>query len=222
MTGAAGVMTGAAGVAGIEGLRGGRGEQGPVGQDGRSGAKGEKGEPGIAGKPGRDGIDGKARVAGPVGPAGKDGKPGLDGKTGPAGPAGPKGPAGISDLKGSGTREISALLRLPKSVKMDQAVLRRIGDTVELSLAGLSSKAALNAGLGKIPSGFRPDHAQSLVTSDSDFRLVRVSVESKRSADLMVNQPPSADGLSPVTTSLVWLTNDAWPKELPGEEWKHR
>jgi hypothetical protein len=139
---------------------------------------------------------------------------------GPVGPVGPAGSAGV--VKGSGAREISALLQLPKSVKMDYAVLRRIGDTVELSLAGLSSKAALNTGLGKIPAGFRPNHPQSLVTSDSDFRLVRVSIDAKRSADLMVNQPSSADGLSPVTTSLVWLTNDAWPKELPGEEWMQR
>jgi len=175
---------------------------------------------GPAGKDGKPGVDGKAGVAGPAGPAGpagKDGKPGVDGKVGPVGPA---GSAGV--VRGSGAREISALLQLPKSVKMDHAVLRRIGDTVELSLAGLSSKAALNAGLGKIPAGFRPDHAQSLVTSDSDFRLVRVSVEAKRSADLTVNQPPSANGLSPVTTSLVWLTNDAWPKELPGVEWLHK
>jgi hypothetical protein len=99
-------------------------------------------------------------------------------------------------------------------------VLRRVGNTVELAISGLRSKKRLKAVLGKVPDGFRPSHHQSLVTSDSDFHHVRFEVGSKRSPTIAVNQPASADGLSDVSTSLVWLTDDEWPSKLPGKEWK--
>jgi hypothetical protein len=62
----------------------------------------------------------------------------VDGKQGPAGPKGDRGPAG-SDLR-TGARDITALLELPEGARLDNAVLRRVGDTVELSLAGLRIK----------------------------------------------------------------------------------
>ena len=66
-----------------------------------------------------------------------------------------------------------------------------------------------------MPAGFRPRYAQSLVTADEGFRPVRVSVEGN-AANVAVTQPDEVDGLGKVSTSLVWLTDDAWPKELPG------
>ena len=163
-------------------------------------------------------MDGKA---GPAGSSGKDGKNGLDGKAGAAGPAGPKGdrgPAG-SDLR-TGARDITALLRLPDATRLDNAVLRRVGDTVELSLSGLRSKKRIDAVLGKVPAGFRPSRHQSLCTSDVDFEQVRVSVDAEGSAAITAAQPKQAAGLASTSTSLVWLTDDEWPTKLPGKDWR--
>jgi hypothetical protein len=103
---------------------------------------------------------------------------------------------------------------------MDGAVLRRVGNTVELSITGLRSRKRLRAVLGKVPEGFRPSHHQSLVTSDDEFHHVRFEVGAKRAASIAVRQPTSADGLAAVSTSMVWLTDDEWPAKLPGREWK--
>jgi hypothetical protein len=170
---------------------------------------------GPAGKDGKTGVDGKPGLAGAPG---KDGKNGLDGKAGPAGPKGDRGPAG-TDLR-TGARDITALLRLPDAARLDQAVLRRVGDTVELSLAGLRSKKRIDAVLGKVPVGFRPSHNQSLCTSDADFEQVRVSVDASGSAAINASQPKQAAGLAPTSTSLVWLTDDEWPAKLPGKDWR--
>ena len=102
------------------------------------------------------------------------------------------------------------------------AARRRVGDTVELAIHGLRSNRRLRAALGRIPNGFRPSHHQSLVTADQEFRHVRVAVDGGSSAGVSAVQPEAADGLAPVSTSLVWLTNDAWPSTLPGREWKSR
>jgi hypothetical protein len=97
-------------------------------------------------------------------------------------------------------------MRLPNGGGLDRAVLKRVGDTVELSLLGLRGSRQLKGLLGKIPAGFRPSLPHSLVTADESFRQVRVSVD-------------AAGGLGKVSTSLVWLTNDAWPSTLPGRPW---
>jgi len=47
---------------------------------------------------------------------------------------------------------------------------------------------------------------------------VRVSVDAGN-ANVSVAQPAAAGGLGKVSTSLVWLTNDAWPSTLPGRPW---
>ncbi|MFN9373074.1 MAG: hypothetical protein ACK6D3_14430, partial [Planctomycetaceae bacterium] len=165
---------------------------------------------------GKNGVDGKQ---GPAGPAGKDGRNGLDGKPGAVGPAGPPGPPGVShELRASGARDITTLLKLPGDSRLDSAILRRVGKTVELSLHGLRGKSAINGILGRIPDGFRPAHHQSLVTSDADFRMAKVDVAAANTAELSVRQPKGTDGLSPTATSLVWLTEDDWPVKLPGRE----
>jgi hypothetical protein len=56
------------------------------------------------------------------------------------------------------------------------------------------------------------------VTADESFRQVRVSVDAGN-ANVSVAQPAAAGGLGKVSTSLVWLTNDAWPSTLPGRPW---
>jgi len=121
----------------------------------------------------------------------------------------------------TGEREISTLVSMPGGAQLDHAFLRRVGDTVELSLVGMSSRRTLDRVLGKLPAGFRPSHDQSLVTCDDHFRHVRVDVRGG-SGTVAVSQPKDADGLADVSTSLVWLTHDEWPKTLPGREWKSR
>jgi len=111
------------------------------------------------------------------------------------------------------------LLKLPAGAKLDHAVLHRVGNSVELAVAGLRSSRRLKGILGKIPNGFRPNHHQSLVTSDNDFRHLRLSVDAP-TANVTVAQPAAADGLDKVSTTLVWFTNDAWPTNLPGRPWK--
>jgi hypothetical protein len=113
------------------------------------------------------------------------------------------------------------LLDTPAGAALDGAVLRRVGNTVELAISGLRSRKRLRAVLGKVPEGFRPSHHQSLVTADDEFHQVRFDVGAKRSASIAVQQPASAEGLASVSTSLVWLTDDEWPNKLPGREW-HR
>jgi len=217
-------LNGAAGKDGKNGLDGKAGADGkpgvagPAGKDGKNGVDGKPGLNGAAGKDGKNGLDGKA---GPAGAPGKDGKNGLDGKPGVAGPAGPKGdrgPAG-SDLR-TGARDITTLLKLPDAARLDNAVLRRVGDTVELSLSGLRSKKRIDAVLGKVPVGFRPARHQSLCTSDVDFEQVRVSVDAEGSAAITAAQPKQAAGLASTSTSLVWLTDDEWPTKLPGKDWR--
>jgi hypothetical protein len=226
---------GPTGPAGKDGKNGLDGKPGLNGKDGKNGLDGKPGVTGPMGPAGKNGVDGKAGSVGPMGPAGKDGKNGLDGKPGlngkdgkngldgkpgPVGPMGPPGPAGSSAVvQRTGGREISTLLRLPDAAKLDSAILRRVGDTVELTLNNLRSKTAINQIVGRIPDGFRPIHAQSQVTSDTDFRLLRVDVESRKTADLSLRQAKSTDGLSSTSTSLVWLTNDDWPSRLPGKEY---
>jgi hypothetical protein len=122
----------------------------------------------------------------------------------------------------TGSRDVTSSMKLPAGARLDRAILRRVGDTVELALHGLRSNRRLRAALGRIPTGFRPAHHQSLVTADQDFRHVRVAVDGASSAGVSAAQPASADGLDPVSTSLVWLTNDSWPSTLPGREWKGR
>ncbi|MFN9347536.1 MAG: hypothetical protein ACK6DQ_13155, partial [Planctomycetota bacterium] len=178
---------------------------------------GKDGKPGLAGPAGKDGKPG------PVGPAGKDGKNGLDGKAGPAGPQGPKGdrgPAG-SDLR-TGARDITALLDLPEGARLDNAVLRRVGDTVELSIDGLRSKKRIDAVLGKVPAGFRPSRHQSLCTSDGNFEHVRMSVDADAKASITATQSKNASGLVSTSTAMVWLTDDEWPSKLPGKEWRNK
>jgi hypothetical protein len=109
-------------------------------------------------------------------------------------------------------------LKLPAAAKIDRAILRRVGNTVELSLVGLRSKSALNEVLGKIPAGFRPTYHQSQVTADKDFNQLRVSVAGGTTAELSANQPADSDSFASTSTSLVWLTNDDWPSKLPGKE----
>jgi hypothetical protein len=109
-------------------------------------------------------------------------------------------------------------MRLPNGGGLDRAVLKRVGDTVELSLVGLRGNRQLKGLVGKIPAGFRPSLPQSLVTADEAFRQVRVSVDAGN-ANVSVAQPAVAGGLGKVSTSLVWLTNDAWPSTLPGRPW---
>jgi hypothetical protein len=177
---------------------------------------------GPAGKDGKNGLDGKAGPAGLAGAPGKDGKNGLDGKAGPSGPVGPSGPPGppgvSHEVRASGARDIVTLLKLPGDSKLDSAILRRVGKTVELSLEGLRGKSAINGILGRIPEGFRPAYHQSLVTSDVDFRMAKVDVAATNTAELSVRQPKGTEGLSPTATSLVWLTDDDWPIKLPGRE----
>ena len=221
-------IDGVNGLNGINGKDGKDGKPGPVGPPGKNGIagpagpKGERGVAGPAGAPGKQGL---------VGSKGVDGKNGKDGKNGVAGPAGPKGERGVAGPKGdaglmgpagpatglrsSGARDITASLRLPPGAKIDNAVLRRVGDTVQLSLTGLRSTRRLKALLGKVPAGFRPHHPHSHVTADEAFRQLRVSVEAG-SANVTVNQPAAADGLDKVSTTLVWLSDDAWPATLPG------
>jgi hypothetical protein len=100
-------------------------------------------------------------------------------------------------------------------------LLRRVGDTVEMSLLGLSSNKAINRVLGKLPAGFRPAHHQSLVTCDGRFQQARVEV-SANSGAVEVSQPKGAESLGAVSTSLVWLTDDDWPRTLPGRDWNRR
>ncbi|MFM8406639.1 MAG: hypothetical protein ACKN94_04900, partial [Pirellulaceae bacterium] len=141
-----------------------------------------------------------------------------DGKAGPAGPVGPMGPAGpAGGTTRSGAREIVEGLKLPAGSKLDSAILRRVGDTVELSLRGLRSTKRLNAVLGKIPAGFRPSFPQSVLTSDGDMQPMRVSVSGGNAPDLSVAQGKDAGGLGATSTSMVWLTNDEWPAKLPGK-----
>ena len=140
---------------------------------------------------------------------------------GPAGPSGPVGPPGASfDSRSTGVREISGLLKLPVDARLDHAVLRRVGHTVELSLHGLGSKKRLNAVLGKVPAGFRPSQHQSLCTTDDDFQHIRINVDGSGAADISAAQPASAKGLERTSTSLVWLTDDEWPAKLPGRDWR--
>jgi peptidoglycan/xylan/chitin deacetylase (PgdA/CDA1 family) len=120
----------------------------------------------------------------------------------------------------TGARDITGLLRLPDTARIDSAVLRRVGDTVELSIDGLRSKKRLDAVLGKVPAGFRPSRHQSLCTSDADFSRVRVSVDGSGTASIAASQPKEADGLTSTSTSMVWLTNDDWPAKLPGKDWR--
>jgi hypothetical protein len=107
-------------------------------------------------------------------------------------------------------------MRLPNGGGLDRAVLKRVGDTVELSLLGLRGSRQLKGLLGKIPAGFRPSLPHSLVTADESFRQVSVDAGN---ANVSVAQPAAAGGLGKVSTSLVWLTNDAWPSTLPGRPW---
>jgi hypothetical protein len=131
------------------------------------------------------------------------------------------GPPGASaDVLTTGSWEISSSLKLPSGARVDHAVLRRVGDTVELAITGLRSRDRIDAVLGKIPEGFRPSHAVSLVTADDGFRPVRIGVEAKTSARLSVSQAKGAEGLSHVSTTIVWLTDDKWPTRLPGKEWR--
>lgn len=236
LVGLGGAAQGAKGAAGERGLAGVPGERGPAGAPGKDGKNGldgkagERGPAGPAGAPGKDGKPGAAGAAGakgergPAGPAGasgkdgKDGKPGPQGERGPAGPAGPAGPHGAAaSEQRAGARDITSLLRLPAAARIDQAVLRRVGDTVELSLDGLRSKKRLDAVLGKVPAGFRPTRHQSLCTTDADFAHVRVSVDGG-SAAIAAIQPASAEGLDATSTSMVWLTDDQWPAKMPGRE----
>ena len=177
------------------------GKNGLDGKDGKPGAVGPKGERGPAGAPGKQG------------PAGVPGKPGAAGPKGDVGPAGP-----TTGLRASGARDVTAAMRLPSGGGLDRAVLKRVGETVELSLVGLRGSRQLKGLLGKIPAGFRPSLPQSVVTADEGFRQVRVSVDGGN-AGVSVNQPAGAGGLGKVATSLVWLTNDAWPTTLPGKPW---
>jgi hypothetical protein len=108
-------------------------------------------------------------------------------------------------------------LKLPTGSKLDSAILRRVGDTVELSLRGLRSAKRLNAVLGKIPAGFRPSFPQSVLTSDGDLQPLRVSVSGGNAPDLSVVQGKDGGGLGATSTSMVWLTNDEWPAKLPGK-----
>jgi hypothetical protein len=210
---------GPAGKNGLDGKAGPAGPAGAPGKDGKNGLDGKAGPVGPMGPAGKNGLDGKAGLAGP---AGKDGRNGLDGKAGPVGPVGPPGPPGppgvAYDSRTSGARDITTLLRLPGDSKLDSAILRRVGRTVELSLEGLRGKSAINGILGRIPDGFRPAYHQSLVTSDTDFRMAKVDVAATNTAELSVRQPKGTEGLSPTATSLVWLTDDDWPAKLPGRE----
>jgi hypothetical protein len=129
---------------------------------------------------------------------------------------GPAGPA--TGLRASGARDLTTLMRLPTGGGLDRAVLKRVGDTVELSLIGLRGSRQLKGLLGKIPAGFRPSLPQSLLTADEGFRQVRVSVDAGNAA-VAVAQPAETGGLGKVSTSLVWLTQDAWPTTLPGRPW---
>ena len=215
-------LDGKPGAAGPAGTDGKPGVAGPAGKDGKPGAAGSSGKDGAAGK---NGLDGKPGAAGP---AGKDGKPGVagpagkDGKPGVAGPAGPMGPAGTSgEVRGTGARDVTALLKLPDVAKLDGAVLRRVGNTVELSLSGLRSRQRLHAVLGKVPAGFRPSQHQSFCTSDAEFQHLRVSVDAEGSGEISATQPPAATGLAKVSTSVVWLTDDQWPAKLPGKDWRN-
>ena len=106
-------------------------------------------------------------------------------------------------------------MRVPAGGSIDRALLSRVGDTVELHLAGLRGNRRLAGTLGKVPPGFRPRHAQSAVTADESFRPVRVGVDGN-AANVTVVQPEEVAGLSKVSTSIVWLTDDAWPANLPG------
>jgi hypothetical protein len=129
---------------------------------------------------------------------------------------GPAGPA--TGLRASGARDLTTSMKLPSGGGLDRAVLKRVGDTVELSLIGLRGSRQLKGLLGKIPAGFRPSLPQSLLTADEGFRQVRVSVDSGTAA-VAVAQPAETGGLGKVSTSLVWLTQDAWPTTLPGRPW---
>jgi hypothetical protein len=110
---------------------------------------------------------------------------------------------------------------MPSGSKLDRLILRRVGDTVEMSVVGLSSRRALNKALGKVPVGFRPALDQSLVTCDDRFTQVRLDVRGG-SGSVVATQPKAAEDLAETSTSMVWLTNDEWPRTLPGREWRSR
>jgi len=112
-------------------------------------------------------------------------------------------------------------MSLPSGSKIDRVLLHRVGDTVELALEGLSSKKQLDRVLGKLPAGFRPTNDQSLVTCDGRFNHLRVDVHGGTGA-VAVAQPKGAAELGKTSTALVWLTNDEWPKTLPGREIRRR
>ena len=112
------------------------------------------------------------------------------------------------------------MLELPEGARLDNAILRRVGDTVELSLAGLRSKKRIDAIIGKVPAGFRPSNHQSLCTTDTNFEQVLVSVDADAKAAITATQAKQASGVSSTSTSLTWLTEDEWPTKLPGKEWR--
>jgi hypothetical protein len=114
------------------------------------------------------------------------------------------------------------LLDLPEGARIDNAVLRRVGDTVELSIDGLRSKKRIDAVLGKVPAGFRPSRHQSVCTSDDNFEHVRVSVGADSKASITASQAKNASGLVSASTAMVWLTDDEWPSKLPGKEWRNK
>jgi hypothetical protein len=116
----------------------------------------------------------------------------------------------------TGARDITALLKLPDATRIDNALPRRVGDTVELSIDGLRTKKRLDAVLGKVPAGFRPSRHQSLCTSDADFAYVWVSVDGSGTAAIAAAQLQDADGLASTSTSMEWLTVDERPAKLPG------
>jgi hypothetical protein len=206
-------LDGKAGPAGKDGKPGPVGAAGPQGKSGLDGIDGVNGLNGSNGKDGKNGADGKPGVAGPKGERGLAGAAGAKGDAGPMGPAGP-----ATGLRASGARDLTTLMRLPTGGGLDRAVLKRVGDTVELSLIGLRGSRQLKGLLGKIPAGFRPSLPQSLLTADEGFRQVRVSVDAGNAA-VAVAQPAETGGLGKVSTSLVWLTQDAWPTTLPGRPW---
>ncbi|MFM7522079.1 MAG: hypothetical protein ACKO9B_16655 [Planctomycetota bacterium] len=213
---------GAAGPAGASGKNGVNGKDGKPGLPGPAGAKGERGAAGPAGASGKNGVngkDGKPGLPGATGAKGERGLAGSKGDRGEQGPAGPPGPA--TGTRSSGHREITGLMSLPNGSKVDRVLLHRVGDTVELAIEGLASKKQLDRVLGKVPAGFRPTNDQSLVTCDGRFNHLRVDVHGGTGAVAVV-QPKGAAELGKTSTALVWLTNDEWPKTLPGREVRRR
>jgi hypothetical protein len=116
---------------------------------------------------------------------------------------------------------VSSLVSMPSGSKLDRLILRRVGDTVEMSVVGLSSRRPLNKLLGKVPVGFRPTQDQSVVTCDDRFTQVRLDVRGG-SGSVVASQAKTAEALAETSTSLVWLTDDEWPRSLPGREWRAR